>query len=177
MVKELNKIDMNNGIVEYSPKLPRTAKLIRYSTGFIGFFMLAFGLLKFLPRFRHSYTSQIIMSGIPGYLYWPGQLGEILAGILLLYSVIAYKKAGQRNYELLAMTGNLLVLVIMSIAVIVHMDPNVPASVLPARIKEPYIPLLFLILTSLHILYMFRSVNTLPDRQNDPSGIEENRPS
>jgi len=139
--------------------------------------MLAFGVLKFLPRFKQSYTSEIISSGTPGYLYWPGQLGEILAGILLLYSVIAYKKAGQRNYELLAMTGNLLVLVIMSIAVIVHMDPNVPALVLPARIKAPYIPLLFLILTSLHILYMFRSANRVPDRQNEQSGTEENRPS
>ena len=158
---------MNKEIVKYSGKSTRMASLMRYVTGFSGLFILAFGLLKFLPPFKHWYASQIILSGTPGYLYWPGQLSEILAGILLLYPLIKYKNLEHRNYQLSLMAGNLLLMSIMSAAIIVHTDPHVPASVLPLRIKPPYIPSLFLTLACLNVIYMFRSLNAAPDLKTD----------
>lgn len=158
---------MSKERAKYSSKPSFMGGLTKYATLFLGSSLLAFGTLKFLPHFKRSYTSEIVLSGIPRYLYWPGQLSEILAGILLLFTVIQSKKTGRRNYGLFAMTGNLLVISIMTVAVIVHMNPNVPASVLPARIKPPYIPSLFFILACLNIVYMFRSANPSPDGETN----------
>ena len=45
----------------------------------------------------------------------------------------------------------------MAVAIYVHLQPEVPASVLPLGIKPPLIPLVFMLLAGLNLFQVFRT--------------------
>ncbi|WP_424962906.1 hypothetical protein [Ekhidna sp.] len=122
-------------------------------TGFLGISMFMFGMLKFVNPFKGWYSVQVQMSALPlqSLSYWAGQLGEILVGaafIVLAFSCLVQKS---RVKNLISVYGNLLIVVMMLAAFYVHMHPDVPASVLPLKIRPPAIPAVFLVLAVVNI--------------------------
>ena len=114
-------------------------KVISISLGVIS---LAFGLLKFVSPFKDWYATQIETSGLPPSTYALGIAGEIMVGIAFLFPFVITVSEKQKRFILLF--ANVSLGVIMIAATIVHLLPEVPASVLPLKIKPPFIPLVFL---------------------------------
>ena len=110
--------------------------------------MFVFGMLKFINPFKAWYTAQVINSEVPfTYLsYWAGQLGEIAVGLALIILLLKNTTLTTKTKQLLFYGGNLLIVCMMIGAIHIHNHPNVPADVLPLKIKAPYIPGLFLVL-------------------------------
>ncbi|MCR6640068.1 MAG: hypothetical protein NVV82_14045 [Sporocytophaga sp.] len=117
---------------------------------FLGTSMLMFGVLKFFNPFKSWYTTQIVNSGMGDLSYLLGITGEITAGGLLLYATIS--TVTRKNvYGLIVILSSALIVFMMTTGVYVHMHPEVPADVLPLKIKPPYIPLIFLMLALFNI--------------------------
>jgi hypothetical protein len=117
---------------------------------FLGTSMLMFGVLKFFDPFKSWYTTQIVNSGMGDLSYMLGICGEIAVGILLLYSTI-FTIIRKDIYGLIVIFSSAIVVVMMATGVYVHMHPEVPADVLPLKIKPPFIPLIFLMLALFNI--------------------------
>lgn len=117
---------------------------------FLGTSMLMFGVLKFFNPFKSWYATQIVNSGMGDLSYLLGIAGEITAGGLLLYATIS--TVTRKNvYGLIVILSSALIVFMMATGVYVHMHPEVPADVLPLKIKPPYIPLIFLMLALFNI--------------------------
>lgn len=113
--------------------------------------MFLFGVLKFFDPFRSWYSVQINSSGFDAGAYWMGISGEIVAGLTLLSVAIFIKKSSV--VARLAVQGAcILIVVMMATGIYVHLHPNVPAEVLPLKIKPPYIPAFFLALAVLNLV-------------------------
>lgn len=128
----------------------------------LGVISLAFGLLKFISPFKDWYATQIETSGLPPATYPLGIVGEILVGVAFLLPFVITTTTKQKRFILLF--ANIGLGFIMIAATIVHLIPNVPASVLPLKIKPPFIPLAFLgvaiyNLTKLSIKHMQVTIN------------------
>ena len=108
----------------------------------LGVISLTFGLLKFVSPFKDWYATQIETSGLPPATYALGIAGEIMVGIAFLVPFITVTTMKQKRFVLLF--ANISLGLIMIAATIVHLIPDVPASVLPLKIKPPFIPLAFL---------------------------------
>jgi hypothetical protein len=50
----------------------------------------------------------------------------------------------------------------MAVAIYVHLQPEVPANVLPLGIKPPFIPLVFLLLAGVNLFQLFRTDEDAP---------------
>lgn len=73
--------------------------------------------------------------------------GEIGTGLVLLCSFSARRRLGEWRHAI--STGACVSLIVMMrVATYVHLQPNVPAAVLPLGIKPPVIPLSFLMLAA-----------------------------
>lgn len=124
----------------------KTIKILSISLGLMS---LAFGVLKFVSPFKDWYATQIETSGLPRLAYSLGILGEILIGIAFLFPyLITVTSAKKRLLLILANSG--LILMMMA-ATVVHVIPEVPASVLPLKIKPPIIPLIVLAIAGINL--------------------------
>jgi len=107
--------------------------------------MLTFGLLKVVnPTIDGWFHVQIQQSHLPHAAILVGKITEIMTGILFLlprFRPWQPKWAGR----ILLIASSSLVLE-MLVAVYVHLQPGVPAGVLPLGIKPPVIPLFVLVL-------------------------------
>jgi hypothetical protein len=106
----------------------------------LGLIMFAFGFLKLFDPFRTWFHVQIAKGGLPGGAFPLGIAGEILIGLTFIASFVARSRLGEKRYLILAaaslgLVGNMLVVTY------VHLQPDVPAEVLPLGIKPPVIPL------------------------------------
>ncbi len=117
---------------------------------FLGFMILMFGFLKFFEPFKTWYSVQIQTSGLPEASYLFGIFGEMTVGFILLFSF--FIKNERFKFNLLSI-GSLGLIAIMCVATYVHLLPDVPAEVLPMKIKPPVIPVLFLLAT-IYNLYL-----------------------
>ncbi|HVV56639.1 MAG TPA: hypothetical protein VHC47_14995 [Mucilaginibacter sp.] len=132
-------------------------KSVRIISISLGISVFTFGVLKFFNPFKGWYSVQIMTSGLSKFSYWLGIAGEIFAGALFLVSMILRRRLPQRIFRFAIMTASIAVIVMMVMAIIVHLNPNVPANVLPLKIKPPIIPALFLLLGFLNIMLVARS--------------------
>jgi hypothetical protein len=130
-------------------------KTIRTNSILLGSMSLAFGLLKFTDPFQTWYATQIETSGLPSIAYSMGIGGEIVTGLLLLMPWLPSFSATSNKISLLAGHGSLGI--IMIVACYVHLLPNVPADVLPLKIKPPFIPLVVLAYTVFNMISLIRS--------------------
>jgi hypothetical protein len=128
----------------FKPK--NSMKAVRIISTFLGISMFMFGIVKFVNPFKGWYSAQIMNGELNEFLYWPGITGEILVGILFLGSVLFRERLSQKAFSVAIIAASILEVMLMAIATRVHLHPNVPADVLPLKIKPPIIPLTFLLL-------------------------------
>jgi hypothetical protein len=122
----------------------------------LGFMIFMFGFLKFVDPFKTWYAVQIQTSGLPDSSYYAGIFGELIVGILLISS---YWIASPKLKFTLSTLGSFMLVGILSVAIYVHLLPQVPAEVLPMKIKPPFVPILFLTATIVNI-YLSLSINS-----------------
>jgi hypothetical protein len=128
----------------------------KITTWFLALSMFLFGVLKFVHPFKGWYTLQISTSGLPAYAYPLGILGEISVGILLFICLIFGKIFPRTLYLQLTTAAFFLIILMMLTGTFVHLHPDVPAEVLPLKIKPPYIPIFFLLLSISNIYITFK---------------------
>jgi hypothetical protein len=129
-------------------------KSLKIRSWILGVFMFMFGVLKLIiPTIGGWFHTQLINSGI-GDFAWPFGVGtEIFTGSILLAALIFESKVPFNRFLTLIIFGSVLVVGTMIVAVYVHLQPNVPANVLPLGIKPPFMPVSVLILAIANIFY------------------------
>ena len=111
----------------------------------LGLLMLTFGVLKFVsPTIDGWFHVQIQQSHLPHSAILMGKIAEIVTGILFLLPRFRQWPAKWENRIVLIACSSLFL--VMLVAVYVHLQPGVPAEVLPLGIKAPVIPLFVLLL-------------------------------
>ncbi|WP_375749171.1 hypothetical protein [Vibrio sp. HN007] len=127
-------------------------------TGLLGAFLTMAGMAKFFDPFTGMFTSQIAMSGLPFPLLarWVGQLGEILAGLLFLTALLASGRLSDTSAKHLIYGATLLTNIIMLVAIYVHLNPDVPAEVLPLQSKPPVLTLIVMFITGVNY-YLYQN--------------------
>ena len=118
----------------------------------LGILMLMFGFLKFFPPINGWFDIQIQQSHLPHQAVLAGKLGEMLTGFLFLLPWLR-KQLTTRSRNLVLLAASVLLVVQMIVAIYVHLQPQVPASVLPLGIKPPVIPAVVLLLGLLTAFY------------------------
>ncbi|MET0792408.1 MAG: hypothetical protein ABW061_12880 [Polyangiaceae bacterium] len=111
----------------------------------LGVAMFMFGFLKLFEPFHTWFHVQVSNSHLPAGSFALGIAGELSIGTAFIVSVVARSQLGQYRQNLVMATCIGLV-VNMCIAIYVHLQPSVPAGVLPLGIKPPIIPFSFLAL-------------------------------
>jgi len=115
---------------------------------FLGVLMFLFGFLKFFQPFHGWFEVQIQQSHLPHEAILAGKLGEMVTGILFLLPWLRRSLTAKIKDLLLLLASSMLVFQ-MGTAIYVHLQPQVPASVLPLGIKTPVIPAFVLLLALL----------------------------
>ena len=115
-------------------------KTVKITSIFLGSMSLSFGALKFADPFKYWYSVQIESSGLPDLTFSLGIIAELITGIIFLFPFL-FSVTDQKKFLILT---NSSLIIVMTAATIVHLIPEVPASVLPLKIKSPIIPVMFL---------------------------------
>ncbi len=111
----------------------------------LGLLMLTFGCLKVVnPTIDGWFHVQIQQSHLPHSAILMGKIAEIVTGILFLLPGFRPLPAEWARRILLLACASLVG--VMLVAVYVHLQPGVPAQVLPLGIKAPVIPIFVLVL-------------------------------
>ena len=134
-------------------------KSVKFITGFLGVSLFMSGILKFVNPVKEWYRIQVMASELPfpEISYWTGQLTEIAVGLGFLFLLFKHKNLTRNTFNRIFYTGNILITAMMLAAFYVHLHPNVPSDVLPLKIRLPYIPGFFLLLS---ILNMYQGKET-----------------
>jgi hypothetical protein len=114
---------------------------------FLGATIFLFGFLKLFDPFHSWFQVQMANSGLPAGSFVMGIAGEIATGLALLGAFFARRWLADARHAVFA-CACLSLIVLMCVATYVHLQPNVPAAVLPLGIKPPVIPLSFLTLAA-----------------------------
>jgi hypothetical protein len=107
--------------------------------------MFMFGFLKFFQPIRGWFDIQIQKSHLPHEAILAGKVTEMITGTLFLLPWI-WKSLTAKSKNLLLLIACLILFTEMGVAIYVHLQPQVPASVLPLGIKTPVIPVVVLLL-------------------------------
>ena len=119
-------------------------KYIKVSSWFLGVSIFMFGILKFFDPFKSWYQVQINNSGLGNLSYAMGIMGEIVVGFTIISALIFREKLSEVVYKSLLKVAFGMIAFMMIVAVYVHIHINVPAEVLPLKIKAPIIPIFFM---------------------------------
>lgn len=106
---------------------------------FLGILMFMFGFLKFFEPIRGWFDVQIQQSHFPHEAILAGKLTEMLTGVIFLLPWVWRSLAAKRKDQIV-LVACLILFTQMAVAIYVHLQPGVPASVLPLGIKPPIIP-------------------------------------
>ena len=112
---------------------------------FLGVLMFVFGFLKFFQPFRGWFDIQIQQSHLPHEAILAGKLAEMVTGCLFLLPWLRRSLTAKSKAQLILIACSMLVAQ-MGVAIYVHLQPDVPAGVLPLGIKPPVIPFVVLLL-------------------------------
>ena len=135
-------------------------KSLKIRTWILGIFMFVFGALKLVNPAKGWFHTQLITSGIGDFAFPFGVGTEIITGLILLVALIFKDKMPAGRYFAAIVVGSCLEVATMIVAVYVHLQPNVPAAVLPLGIKPPVIPLSVMILAVVNIFYTIKLYKT-----------------
>ena len=111
----------------------------------LGIWMFMFGFLKFFQPIRGWFDIQIQQSHLPHEAILAGKLTEMLTGILFLLPWL-WRSLTAKSKDQILLTACLILFSQMCVAIYVHLQPDVPAAVLPLGIKPPVIPAIVLLL-------------------------------
>jgi hypothetical protein len=139
-------------------KLTMEQTYFRYVSLFLGISMFMFGILKFVNPFKSWYRIQVTNSELGNTSYWLGIIGEIAVGLIFISIVMLMKSVSLPRLRLPGIFASAIVIVMMLTGMYVHFHPDVPAEVLPLKIKPPYIPGFFIALASLNSLLAQKSL-------------------
>jgi hypothetical protein len=120
----------------------RLSKVLSLSLGVL---MFLFGFLKFLQPFRGWFEIQIQQSHLPHEAILAGKLTEMLTGVLFLLPWLR-RSLTEKTKDQALLIACFILFTQMAVAIYVHLQPDVPASVLPLGIKPPVIPAFVLLL-------------------------------
>jgi len=133
-------------------------RYIKLTSWYLGISIFMFGILKLVSPFKDWYNVQITNSELGQLSYPMGISGEIIAGLILIICLLYKQKMTVRLYYLLTNTSFVMIVIMMSTAIYVHLNPNVPADVLPLKIKQPFIPIFLLLIALLNILLSLKQI-------------------
>lgn len=125
-----------------------SGRLINGVSLFLGVLMFMSGFLKFFEPFQGWFEIQIQQSHLPQESILAGKLGEMVVGCLFLLPWLR-RSLTQRSRDQLLLIACTILVAQMGTAIYVHLQPEVPASVLPLGIKPPVIPGVVLLLALL----------------------------
>jgi hypothetical protein len=111
----------------------------------LGVWMFMFGFLKFFQPIRGWFDVQIQQSHLPHEAILAGKLTEMLTGVLFLLPWLRRSLTAKSKDQIL-LVACLILFSQMCVAIYVHLQPEVPAAVLPLGIKPPIIPAIVLLL-------------------------------
>ena len=131
-------------------------KVLTYNSRFLGTVIFMFGFLKFFDPFHTWFHIQIAKSGLPPLAIPLGMASEMSIGLGLLVASVFRQRIKSLFAPVLALASAGLI-VTMAVAIYVHLQPEVPANVLPLGIKPPFIPLLVALLAGLNLLQLLRT--------------------
>jgi hypothetical protein len=110
--------------------------------------MFMFGFLKFFQPIRGWFDVQIQQSHLPHEAILVGKVSEMLTGVLFL--VPRFRKSlAAKSKDRILLIACFVLFAQMVVAIYVHLQPGVPAGVLPFGIKAPVVPIVVLLLGSL----------------------------
>lgn len=112
---------------------------------FLGVLMILFGFLKFFQPIRGWFDIQIQQSHLPHEAILAGKVGELLTGLLFLLPWL-WRSLSTKSKDRILLVACFMLSSQMVVAIYVHLQPGVPASVLPLGIKPPVIPIFVLLL-------------------------------
>lgn len=131
-------------------------KVLQYNSMFLGSAIFLFGFLKFFEPFRTWFDVQITKSGLPRLCIPMGIAGEISIGLSLL-SAARFGRGKPHLFGPIASAASAGLIANMGGATYVHVHPEVPADVLPLKIKPPLIPLVFMLLAAVNLVQLRRN--------------------
>lgn len=134
----------------------QNARLLKYNSMFLGVLMFMFGFLKYFEPFRTMFDVQITESGLLQLSVPLGKLGEMAIGLGLLLPP-CFRHKMPKLYEPVVFVTSAGLVVNMGIATYVHLQPAVPANVLPLGIKAPFIPLFVMFLAIVNLYQAVRN--------------------
>lgn len=137
-------------------------RLIKPLSLLLGVWMFMFGFLKFFQPISGWFDIQIQQSHLPHEAIIAGKVTEMITGALFLLPWF-WKSFSAKVRDQLLMLACLILFTQMGVAIYVHLQPGVPASVLPLGIKPPVIPavvLLLGVLTAFGVWKEWRGVKT-----------------
>ena len=143
---------------------PSENKVLKYNSRFLGTVIFLFGFLKFFDPFRAWFHIQIAKSGLPPLAVPLGMTGEMCIGLSLLLAS-SFSQRIKNLFTPIIASASAGLIVNMAVATYVHLQPDVPANVLPLGIKPPFIPLAFMLLAGLNLFQLLRT------NKNGPSMI------
>jgi hypothetical protein len=132
-----------------------SSNVVKYNSLFLGIFMFAFGFLKLFEPFSTWFDVQITKSGLPRLSIPAGISGEMIIGLGLLSTPFVRKRI-PNLYTPLVFVASAGLIVNMGVAIYVHLQPEVPANVLPLGIKPPFIPSFVLLLAAVNLIALRR---------------------
>lgn len=133
------------------------SRLVKVLSLSLGLLMFAFGILKFFQPFDGWFDVQIRESHLPHQAILAGKLTEMLTGILFVLPS-CWPSFRLRSKQQILLAACFLLFTQMAVAIYVHLQPGVPARVLPLGIKAPVIPFTILFLG---LLLTFRTSTQL----------------
>jgi hypothetical protein len=122
-----------------------SSRLSKVLSLILGVQMFMFGFLKFFQPFHGWFEIQIQQSHLPHESILAGKLTEMLTGILFLLPWV-WRSLTARSKDQILLIACFILFTQMFVAIYVHLQPGVPASVLPLGIKPPVIPGVVLLL-------------------------------
>lgn len=131
-------------------------RLVKYDSWFLGVAIFAFGFLKLFEPFNGWFHAQIATSGLPPLAIPLGIAAEMAIGLGLVLPLVAFERLGVLSRPLL-MLASVALIANMAVATWVHLQPEVPPSVLPLGVKPPVLPLTFAVLAGLNLLLVGRA--------------------
>ena len=140
----------------------RVIKVVSLS---LGVWMFMFGFLKLFEPFHGWFEIQIQQSHLPHESILAGKLGEMVVGCLFVLAWLRRSLTAKSRDQLLLAACTILVTQ-MCVAIYVHLQPEVPASVLPLGIKAPVIPAVVLLLALLTAWSAWKELRAV-----GPSGV------
>lgn len=145
-------------------------RTLRYNSLFLGSTIFLFGVLKLFEPFQGWFHTQITESGLPRLSIPLGIAAEISIGLGLLLPTLFRARVGALFGPVIALASVGLVMN-MAVATYVHLQPTVPAGVLPLGIKPPVVPLTVMVFAGVNLLQLYRTA--APASRGLPSSGEE----